>query len=85
MLALLAWLSDDLRLLIGLLGSYASRVDVDDLIKKEWPVARRAATFMGRLFIVSWLMLLFAILWVSDATGHWQLSLALAENSLMLN
>ncbi len=79
----LAWLSDDLRLLIICWGTTLLGLTLMILLKKEWPVARRAASFMGRLFIMSWLLFLIVILWVSEATGHWQLSRLMAENSLI--
>ena len=38
--------------------------------------------FLVVLFALSWLILLLAIIWVTQATGHWQLSLVLTQNSL---
>jgi NAD(P)H-quinone oxidoreductase subunit 5 len=77
-----AWLSDDLRLL--LVGWGATLLGLVWLIrlKKEWQVARQAAVLMGRLFASSWISLFVAIFWVTQATGHWQLSLVLTENGL---
>ena len=34
------------------------------------------------LFTISWLILLSAIIWVTQATGHWQLSHAITQESL---
>ena len=51
-------------------------------LKKEWQVAKHAAFHMGVLFTISWLLLLFAILWVSGATGHWQLSQVMIQDQL---
>ena len=79
----LAWLSDDLRLLIICWGTTLLGLTLMILLKKEWLVARRAASFMGRLFIMSWLLFLIVILWVSEATGYWQLSRLMAEDSLI--
>jgi NAD(P)H-quinone oxidoreductase subunit 5 len=78
----LAWLSDDLRLLILCWGMTLLGLTLLILLKKEWPVARRAASFMGRLFIVSWLLLLVGIIWLHGATGSWQMSQLLNANSL---
>lgn len=78
----LTWLSNDLRLLILCWGTTLLGLTLMVLLKKEWSVARRAASFMGRLFIISWLLLLFAILWLSAETGQWQLSQVLSTTSL---
>ncbi|WP_428912355.1 NADH dehydrogenase subunit 5 [Niallia sp. Krafla_26] len=78
----LAWLSDDLRLLIICWGITLLGLTLLMLLKKEWAVARRAASYMGRLFMLSWLLLLVAILWMSEATGHWQLSQMMTTNGL---
>ena len=77
-----AWLSEDLRLLVVCWGVTLLGLICLIKIRKEWKITRKSATFMGRLFILGWLMLLFAIIWVTHATGHWQLSLVLTENSL---
>ena len=50
--------------------------------KKRVASSKKICHLYGRLFTFSWLMLLFAIIWVTHATGHWQLSLVLTENSL---
>jgi NAD(P)H-quinone oxidoreductase subunit 5 len=77
-----AWLSDDLRLLLVCWGATLLGLTLLIGLKKEWQVARNAAVLSGRLFALSWLILLVAIIWVTQATGHWQLSLALTQNSL---
>ncbi len=78
----LAWLSDDLRLLLICWGTTLLGLTFIIRLKKEWQAARRAAVTMGRLFSFSWLILLVAILWISQATGHWQLSQVVSEESL---
>ncbi|WP_071394302.1 NADH dehydrogenase subunit 5 [Bacillus tuaregi] len=78
----LAWLSDDLRLLLLCWGTVLLSLTLIIRLKKEWQVAKRAAATMGRLFGVSWLLLLAAILWISQATGHWQLSQILTADGL---
>lgn len=76
------WLSNDLRLLLFCWGTTLLGLTLLIRLKKEWRVARNAAAFSGRLFALSWLILLLAVMWVAQATGHWQLSLVLTQNSL---
>ena len=78
----LAWLSDDLRLLFICWGTTLFGLTLIIRLKKEWQVAIHAASLMGKLFTISLLLLLSAILWVSQATGHWQLSQAMTQESL---
>ena len=78
-----AWLSDDLRLLLVCWGVTLLGLTWLIGLKREWQVARNAAALSGRLFACSWLILLLAIVWVTQATGHWQLSLILTPNSLV--
>ncbi|WP_027417682.1 NADH dehydrogenase subunit 5 [Aneurinibacillus terranovensis] len=77
-----AWLSDDLRWLLVCWGATLLGLTWLIRLKKEWYVARNAAFLSGRLFLMSWLILLAAILWVANVTGHWQLSLVLTPTSL---
>ena len=63
----LAWISDDLRLLLICWGVTLLGLTLIIRLKKEWQVAKHAAFHMGILFTISWLLLLFAILWVSGA------------------
>lgn len=78
----ITWLSNDLRLLLVSWG--ITLFVLVALIKQnqEWQVAREAARLSARVFAISWIFLLVAILWVKQATGFWQISLALTENSL---
>jgi len=78
----LAWLSDDLRLLVIFWGMTLLGLTLLIGLKKEWQVARKAASVSGQYFIGSWILLLLAVIWVTQATGHWQLSLALTNDSL---
>ncbi|MGG2093469.1 NADH dehydrogenase subunit 5 [Bacillus sp. S13(2024)] len=80
--ASVTWLSDDLRLLLVCWA--VTLLGLTRLIglNRRWKLARNAATFSGRLFALSWLVLLFAIIWLVQVTGHWQLSLALSEDGL---
>lgn len=78
----LAWLSNDLRLLLICWGATLFGLVRLIRLNKEWMVARNAATLSGRLFAMSWSVLFIAIIWLAQATGHWQLSLVLNSNSL---
>ncbi|MEH7386058.1 NADH dehydrogenase subunit 5 [Bacillus sp. JJ1521] len=78
----LAWLSDDLRLLVIFWGVTLLGLTLLIGLRREWQVARNAAKIAGKQFAMSWLILLVAIIWVSHVTGHWQLSLAMTEGSL---
>ena len=78
----LAWISDDLRLLLICWGVTLLGLTLIIRLKKEWQVAKHAAYYMGILFTMSWLLLLIAILWVSGLTGHWQLSQVMIQDQL---
>ncbi|WP_010284770.1 NADH dehydrogenase subunit 5 [Bacillus timonensis] len=80
----LAWFSDDLRLLVLFWGITLLGLTLLIGLRKEWQVARNAAKISGQQFLISWLILLCAILWVTQTTGHWQLSLALTEDNITL-
>ena len=77
-----AWLSSDLRLLLICWGMTLLGLTLIIRLKKEWRVAKHAAFHMGVLFTISWLLLLFAILWVSRVTGQWQLSQVMIQDHL---
>ena len=76
------WLSNDLRLLLICWGVTLLGLILLIRLKKEWSVARNAAKQSGRLFAIGWLILFGAVIWVTQATGHWQLSLVLTKSSL---
>ncbi|WP_379970933.1 NADH dehydrogenase subunit 5 [Ectobacillus sp. sgz5001026] len=77
-----AWLSDDVRLLLLCWGATLFGLTLLIRLKKEWGVARLAGLVTGRLFAVSWMALLLAVIWLTMATGHHQLSLILEKDSL---
>jgi NAD(P)H-quinone oxidoreductase subunit 5 len=77
-----AWLSNDLRWLLACWGITLLGLTLLIRLKKEWKVARCAAVLAGRLFAFSWLILFFAIILLTQTTGHWQLSRILTQNSL---
>ncbi|PLS05761.1 NADH dehydrogenase subunit 5 [Neobacillus cucumis] len=76
------WLSNDLRLLLISWGATLLGLILLIGLNKEWSVARNAAKQSGRLFAIGWLILLGAVIWVTQATGHWQLSIVLTKSSL---
>lgn len=80
--ASVAWLSNDLRLLLACWGVTLLGLTWLIRLNRDWQVARTAAVRAGRLFALSWLILLIAITWLSMATGHWQFSLVLTKASL---
>lgn len=51
-------------------------------LNSAWQVASEAAKVTGRLFLLSWFSLFFAIVWLFLVIGQWQLSLVLTNESL---
>jgi NAD(P)H-quinone oxidoreductase subunit 5 len=82
--AALAWLSNDLRSLLVCFAGTLLGLSLLIRLNREWQVARNAAALSLRMFAASWLMLFMAVFWLAHVTGHWQLSLALDKNALLL-
>ncbi|MDQ0216383.1 NAD(P)H-quinone oxidoreductase subunit 5 [Oikeobacillus pervagus] len=78
----LAWLSNDLRILLICWGVTLLGLTLLIGLKKEWQVARNASALSGRFFALSWIILLFVVIWLTQATGYWKLSMVLSNNSL---
>lgn len=78
----LAWLSNDLRWLLGAWGATLLGLTLLIKLKKQWHVARNAGSFSGKMFLLSWLTLVVAFLWMNQATGHWQLTQVLADTAI---
>ena len=78
----LTWLSNDLRLLLACWGVTLLGLTWLIRLNKEWAAARKAAAFTGQQFLISWLILLAAVIWIAQAAGEWQLSLVLEKNNL---
>ncbi|RDW21412.1 NADH-quinone oxidoreductase subunit L [Oceanobacillus arenosus] len=78
----LAWISNDLRLLLAFWGMTLLGLTILIKLNRDWEVTRKAARLSGRVLALSWLFLFVAILWVTQATGTWQLSIALTEGNL---
>lgn len=81
--ASLIWFSGDLRLLALLWGLPLSGLVGLVLLNKEWTPARHVARLMTRMFAASWLSLSLAAVWLSQVTGHWRITLALSEESIL--
>ncbi len=77
-----AWLNDDLRWLLLCWGITLFGLTALIGLNSAWQAAKNAALYAGRIFALSWLAIAAAALWLSLATGHWQLSSAIAEESL---
>lgn len=80
--ASLAWLSGDLRLMVLCWGATLVGLTLLIRLNRGWKAAKEAGKVSGRLFTVSWLSLLFAVIWLFQVTGHWQISSALTNESL---
>ncbi|KGX84611.1 NADH dehydrogenase subunit 5 [Pontibacillus marinus] len=80
--ASLAWLSGDLRLMVISWGVTLVGLTLLIRLNSEWEVANEAAKVSGRLFTLSWFSIVFAVIWLFQVTGQWQLSLALTNESL---
>jgi NAD(P)H-quinone oxidoreductase subunit 5 len=80
--ASITWMSDDLRLLVLCWGMPLFGLTLLAMLKKEWKPARVTAMRMGWMFLLSWIALLTAAVWLWQATGHWRLSFALSKESL---
>lgn len=78
----LAWLSDDLRLLLVGWGLTLLGLTLLIGLRKEWKVARHASKVTGKYFAISWLILLIAVVWIEQVTGDWQLSQVFSQDSL---
>ncbi|MEK9199298.1 NADH dehydrogenase subunit 5 [Ureibacillus sp. FSL E2-3493] len=77
-----AWLSNDLRLLLVCWGATLFGLTLLIGLKKEWQVARNAAKICGCLFALSWGLLTLAIVWLTEVTNHWQLTDVLTASSM---
>ncbi|MCM3409812.1 NADH dehydrogenase subunit 5 [Metabacillus litoralis] len=80
--ASIAWLSGDLRLMIFSWGATLVGLTLLISLNSGWKVASEAAKVSGRLFTLSWFSLLFAVIWLFQGTGQWQLSFALTNENL---
>ncbi|MFH0348098.1 NADH dehydrogenase subunit 5 [Bacillus vallismortis] len=80
--ASMAWLSGDLRLMVVFWGATLVGLTLLIRLNSAWQVASEAAKVSGRLFLLSWFSLFFAMIWLFQVTGQWQLSLVLTNESL---
>jgi NAD(P)H-quinone oxidoreductase subunit 5 len=78
----LAWLSNDLRLMVLFWGATLLGLTLIIRLKKEWQITKKTAALSGQVFALSWIFLALAIVWMNHVTGEWQLSLVLSDHSL---
>ncbi len=81
-IASITWLSGDLRLMVIFWGATLVGLILLIRLNSAWKVTSEAVKVSGRLFMLSWFSLLFALIWLFQVTGQWQLSLALTNDSL---
>lgn len=81
-IASIMWLSADLRLMVLAWGGTLVGLTLLIKLNNAWKVTSEAAKVSGRLFLLSWFSLLLAVIWLSQVTGQWQLSLALSTDNL---
>ena len=53
-------------------------------LTSAWKVTREAAKVTGKLFLLSWVALISAVLWIGLSTGEWHYSVALNEAHLSM-
>ncbi|QJC87121.1 NADH dehydrogenase subunit 5 [Bacillus inaquosorum] len=80
--ASITWLSGDLRLMVISWGATLVGLILLIRLNSAWQVANEAAKVTGRLFLLSWFSLFFAMIWLFQVTGQWRLSLVLTNESL---
>ena len=80
--ASITWLSADLRLMLLSWGATLVGLTLLIRLNRAWKVTNEAAEISARLFIVSWLSLLVAMLCLFHGTGQWQLPLALTTENV---
>lgn len=80
--ASITWLSGDLRLIVLSWGATLVCLTLLIRLNRAWKVASEVSKTSGRIFTLSWFSLLFAVIWVYNVTGQWQLSLALTSGNL---
>lgn len=80
--AAIAWLSDDLRLMIISWGATLAGLTLLIRLNRGWKAAREASTVSARLFTLSWFSLLLAVFWLFQVTSQWKLSFALTNENL---
>jgi NAD(P)H-quinone oxidoreductase subunit 5 len=81
-IASIAWLSSDLRLMVIFWGATLIGLTLLIRLNSAWKVTSEAAKVSGRLFLLSWFSLFFALFCLCQVTGQWQLSLALTNDSI---
>ncbi len=80
--ASMTWLSGDLRLMVMFWGATLIGLTLLIRLNSAWHVASEAAKISGRLFLLSWFSLFFAMIWLFQVTGQWRLFLILTNEGL---
>lgn len=80
--AAIAWLSDDMRLMVVCWGFTLVGLALLMSLKKAWKVTRVATVVTGKLFFLGWLALFIAVLWLGIATGEWRFHAVFTETNL---
>ncbi|AJQ59829.1 NADH-quinone oxidoreductase subunit L [Bacillus thuringiensis] len=80
-----AWLSDDLRLMLICWGATLIGLVLLIGLNKGWKVVSEATKISGYLFTISWIALLSAIIWLFQGTGQWQLTSILTNENVALH
>ncbi|SFE80966.1 NADH dehydrogenase subunit 5 [Alteribacillus iranensis] len=81
-MASIAWLSDDLRLMLLCWGATLVGLVLLLCLNNSWNVVSQAVKVTRRLFFVSWIALLLAVMWIAHLTGQWRLSTIFTEETL---
>jgi NAD(P)H-quinone oxidoreductase subunit 5 len=82
--AALAWLTADMRIMVVCWGITLLGLTLLIRLTNAWQVTRIAAKVTAKLFLLSWVALLLAVLWIGILTGEWHYSTALDETHLSI-
>jgi len=69
-----AWVSDDIRLMLVFWGAVLLSLTLLIRLNHTWRQALWSSALAGRVFSLSWLFLLVAIVWLVKETGSWHWS-----------
>ncbi|MEB8127836.1 NADH dehydrogenase subunit 5 [Staphylococcus succinus] len=70
--AAIAWLTGDLRIMVISWGLTLACLTILISLTSAWKVTKAAAKVTRNLFLLSWIALLIAVLWIASLTGEWQ-------------
>ena len=66
-----AWLTGDIRIMVLCWGLTLIGLTILIGLQSAWKVTRAAAIVTGKSFLIGWLALLIAVIWIGISTGHW--------------